>query len=254
MPLEDQFVEESQPAPPTSPAPPNVPPKDFHYSNQTPQRNGELPPRPTWEPTPPRTSQATSVTSSQMSHLTAVERSRILRVARMNPHLQFMAGPLLRYDTVDENGVWYGAALIVSAYLYSPVLLYSGSINVLLTAADSGSIYEPHPTLKYGWDPDPPPQDQGYQTVQKPPIDSSTHAFELGSHPADPDSALIPVATNGAQGNGRPNLGPNAQSRAALGQEIWVYAGHGGCVYIRYNLTLLFDPFAIEVLSRFGGS
>lgn len=28
-----------------------------------------------------------------------------------------MVGPLLRYDTVDENGLWHGAALIVSTYL-----------------------------------------------------------------------------------------------------------------------------------------
>lgn len=46
--------------------------------------------------------------------MTAVERSRNLRVARMDPILQFMAGPLLRYDTVDADGVWHGAALIVS--------------------------------------------------------------------------------------------------------------------------------------------
>ena len=30
-----------------------------------------------------------------------------------NPMLQLMCGPLLRYDTV-ENGVWYGAAMVVS--------------------------------------------------------------------------------------------------------------------------------------------
>jgi hypothetical protein len=36
---------------------------------------------------------------------------------KMNPYLQFMCGPLLRYDTVDEQGVWHGAALIVSESL-----------------------------------------------------------------------------------------------------------------------------------------
>jgi hypothetical protein len=41
------------------------------------------------------------------------ERSRNLRIAKMKPHLQFMVGPLLRYDTI-ENGIWRGAALIVS--------------------------------------------------------------------------------------------------------------------------------------------
>jgi hypothetical protein len=48
--------------------------------------------------------------------MTAVERSQVLRVARMNPHLQFMVGPLLRYDTIDEQGTWNGAVLIVSVY------------------------------------------------------------------------------------------------------------------------------------------
>ena len=33
----------------------------------------------------------------------------------MDPYLQFMCGPLLRYDSVDSDGVWHGAALIVSA-------------------------------------------------------------------------------------------------------------------------------------------
>jgi len=48
-----------------------------------------------------------------ISSMTATERSRNLRIAKMKPHLQLMAGPLLRYDTI-ENGVWRGAALIVS--------------------------------------------------------------------------------------------------------------------------------------------
>ena len=32
----------------------------------------------------------------------------------MEPRLQFMCGPLLRYDTNDEYGIWHGVALIVS--------------------------------------------------------------------------------------------------------------------------------------------
>lgn len=54
--------------------------------------------------------------NSMFANMSAVERSNNLRVARMNPYLQFMAGPLLRYDTVDERGVWRGAAMIVSKY------------------------------------------------------------------------------------------------------------------------------------------
>jgi hypothetical protein len=51
-----------------------------------------------------------------LAQLSAVERSHILRSVRMNPVLQYMVGPLLKYDTVDDNGVWHGACLIVSAY------------------------------------------------------------------------------------------------------------------------------------------
>jgi hypothetical protein len=56
---------------------------------------------------------SSSFNDHQLSRLTAAERSKNLRKRRMNPYLQFMCGPLLRYDTVDEHGVWHGAALIV---------------------------------------------------------------------------------------------------------------------------------------------
>lgn len=45
--------------------------------------------------------------------LSAVQRTKAYRTAHMNPALQFMVGPLLRYDTVDNEGIWHGAALIV---------------------------------------------------------------------------------------------------------------------------------------------
>ncbi|KAG1718505.1 hypothetical protein EDB19DRAFT_2031186, partial [Suillus lakei] len=51
-----------------------------------------------------------------LAQMPAVERSRAQRLARMEPHLQFMVGPLLRYDTVDETGLWRGAALIVNPH------------------------------------------------------------------------------------------------------------------------------------------
>ena len=50
----------------------------------------------------------------QLAQMSAVERSRNLKVRHMEPYLQVMAGPLLRYDTVDKQGVWRGAALLVS--------------------------------------------------------------------------------------------------------------------------------------------
>jgi hypothetical protein len=51
-----------------------------------------------------------------LAQLSPVERSQTfsLRKRIMQPYLQFMCGPLLRYDTVDEHGVWHGAVLIVS--------------------------------------------------------------------------------------------------------------------------------------------
>jgi hypothetical protein len=57
-----------------------------------------------------------SDSQNPLSQLSAVERSYALNVRKrmMNPYLQLMCGPLLRYDTVDEQGVWHGAALIVS--------------------------------------------------------------------------------------------------------------------------------------------
>ena len=57
-----------------------------------------------------------SFSQNPLSQLSPVERSHALNIRKrtMNPYLQFMCGPLLRYDTVDKYGVWHGAALIVS--------------------------------------------------------------------------------------------------------------------------------------------
>lgn len=59
-----------------------------------------------------------SVDENPIAQLSPVERSKRinLRKATMQPYLQFMCGPLLRYDRVDEHGVWHGAALIVSKW------------------------------------------------------------------------------------------------------------------------------------------
>jgi len=56
-----------------------------------------------------------ALASSTLPKMSAVERSNALKTARMNPQLMFMVGPLLRYDTVDKDGTWNGAILIVSA-------------------------------------------------------------------------------------------------------------------------------------------
>jgi hypothetical protein len=55
--------------------------------------------------------------SAYLAQLPPAERSRMQRAPRTDPYLQFMVGPLLRYDTVDENGLWHGAVMIVSAYV-----------------------------------------------------------------------------------------------------------------------------------------
>ncbi|KAL7411351.1 hypothetical protein BDY24DRAFT_364703 [Mrakia frigida] len=49
---------------------------------------------------------------------------------QMEPHLQFMAGPMLTYHTV-KDGVWRGAAMIVTA--------------------DAGSVMDPRPSLSLSW-------------------------------------------------------------------------------------------------------
>jgi hypothetical protein len=57
-----------------------------------------------------------SMDENPLAQLGPVERSQTLNLRKktMQPYLQYMCGPLLRYDTVDEHGVWHGAALIVS--------------------------------------------------------------------------------------------------------------------------------------------
>ncbi|KAF8232307.1 hypothetical protein L208DRAFT_1272706 [Tricholoma matsutake] len=151
-----------------------------------------------------------SVTSTQLTHMTAVERSQMLRVARLDPHLQFMVGPLLRYDTVDEHGVWHGAALIVTA--------------------DSGSIYDPHPHLTYEWDP----------TLR---ISSHTRpakcSFDLGPHPADPHSIVLPSSPSPASYYASNDNGMTNLSQSVPGQELWVYGGQGG--------TFTFWRFLIQI-------
>ncbi|KAH8833526.1 hypothetical protein DL96DRAFT_1456583 [Flagelloscypha sp. PMI_526] len=163
---------------------PPVPPKDFLGVPGLPRR-------------------VSSVPASRLANLSAVERSSRLRTARMNPHLQFMCGPLLRYDTVDSDGIWHGAALVVTA--------------------DSGSIYEPLPTLTYSWDPDAsvnqlkPNKSSGHK--------NSGNSFDLGPHPADPlaTSVAMPSASMLESADS-----VSMSSQSVVGEEIWVYGGYGG--------------------------
>ncbi|KAH7922819.1 hypothetical protein BV22DRAFT_1069793 [Leucogyrophana mollusca] len=191
------------PASPSPGTPPPVPPKPYRtgYFTHSPTHT-----RPNYSDYATGSSQleqtASTSTASHLSQLSPVERSRAQRIARMEPHLQFMVGPLLCYDTVDEDGLWHGAALIVTA--------------------DSGSVYEPYPVLTYQWDPEEPATPPG-----KP---RGARSFDLGPHPADPHAtALSGVAldsdTNNFNGDRKRN--PD-QTQHVTGQEIYVYAGNGG--------------------------
>ncbi|KAF9452283.1 hypothetical protein P691DRAFT_795246 [Macrolepiota fuliginosa MF-IS2] len=255
--------------PPPSPRPPPVPPKEgfpVHYGFPPP--TGEYPPpsdgfpshhnagypnipvphenTPTF-PLQPPTSQPIyppaqpTLTPETLAHLNAVERSQVLQVARMDPHLQFMCGPLLKYDTTDSHGLWHGAALIVTA--------------------DSGSVYDPHPKLTYEWDPHRPPPStlyaqsngtNGPHSVSPQTSTSSSgngngypsrgKSFDLGWHPADPHSTALPVSLispSVSASTTTGTLGSNANSEDAYGQEIWVYPGAGG--------TFTFWRFLIKV-------
>ncbi|KIM49433.1 hypothetical protein M413DRAFT_438618 [Hebeloma cylindrosporum] len=209
-PMDESFIGGFRNQPPPSPLPPPLPPKDFpHYA--VPQQHHQ-----------------STISTSQLAHMSAVERSQTLRVARMEPHLQFMCGPLLKYDTIDDHGIWHGAALIVTA--------------------DSGSIYDPHPALTYFWDPEqpipphhrrtttsfstvnPPPRpsfssfnggsptnpnnnfpvpehsNNGFHgpyspsssTISRPSGLAALHtatSYELGPHPADPHSTVLPMSS-----------------------------------------------------------
>ncbi|KAI0695432.1 hypothetical protein C8T65DRAFT_744000 [Cerioporus squamosus] len=195
--------------------PPPLPPKDASYF----RTDGRVPSNASWQEvsrTESTVSGTANSTYSMFANMSAVERSKHLRVARMSPYLQFMAGPLLRYDTVDEHGVWRGAAMIVTA--------------------DAGSVYEPVPVFTYNWDPNFTPNGKLKRHVS-----SRTHgkSFDLAPHPADPLSTVSPGSptANGEQnGNG---FHANIEQRRVEGQELYVYYGTGG--------TFTFWRFMIEI-------
>jgi hypothetical protein len=131
----------------------------------------------------------------------------------MEPQLQFMVGPLLRYDTVDAQGVWNGFALIVTS--------------------DAGSIYEPYPMLAYQWDPDAP------AILPPSPQQNGSH-FNLGPHPADPNASALPSPTS-THANGFPS--PNAQVQHVPGHEVWVYGGNEGTyTFWRFSIQIPLGP------------
>ena len=163
----------------------------------------------------PRRSASTSSYGSGLAQLSAVERSKILRSVRMDPVLQYMVGPLLKYDTVDEKDIWHGACLIVSKCNVGHILRALFLTITLYSAADAGSIYEPHPMLTYEWDPENPLQSTRRHQSNSP--------FDLGPHPADPHST---VSSLNVDSNSQHST--SHQNEHVPGHEIWVYEGIGG--------------------------
>ena len=158
-------------------------------------------------------------------------------------------------------------------------LICTASLFQFLLAADSGSIYDPHPTLSYSWDPDQSvPAHRGMSNSMYPSKSSGEHktdsesqryqpsshhlpsvaSYELGPHPADPHSTTLltsssqlnlPSGTNGhgatntsVKGNGSWNedrFGPGTCTERVSGQELWVYGGQSGFVILTLPANLI---------------
>lgn len=147
-----------------------------------------------------------SILREGLARLPPAERAKRQRTAHMNPSLHLMVGPLLRYDTIDQNGVWHGAALIVTA--------------------DSGSFYEPSPVLKYRW------QTEGSERLPGDPTTATFSQYHLAPHPADPHTVAVSPVANlipPDAGNMNGNLYNGLyRTQSVTGDEIYVYNGHWG--------------------------
>jgi hypothetical protein len=118
--------------------PPPPPPKDRHSALRFPgldtfSRSNTIDdsqaPRP-WVPAYPAMPKSPSVSAPDMSNMSAVERSKLQKTARMHPHLQFMCGPLLRYDDItDQRSIWRGFVMIVSTCYSTPGGWYIDSLT-----------------------------------------------------------------------------------------------------------------------------
>jgi hypothetical protein len=162
--------------------------------------------------------------------LSAVERADALNAPpRMNPHLQLMCGPLLRYDTVGSDGVWYGAAMVVTA--------------------DAGSQYDPHPMLHLEWDP-------------LRPVHVNANGYQRGRSIS---SLPSPMSPPGATGYPQPSPYPSEstvkpsdyppshayQQTDVPGHEIWVYQGPSGSfTFWRFLIQVPLGPNEMGVRYR----
>ncbi|KAI0303483.1 hypothetical protein B0F90DRAFT_1809674 [Multifurca ochricompacta] len=227
LPLDEGFIGGWNISSPPTPAPPTPPPKNGLNLGIPVGRPPPLSPHllqsgypfisvptPSFPSTPH--SLHPSVDGSEWSHLSAVERSQNLKKRRMSPYLQFMCGPLLRYDIMDEHGVWHGAALIVTA--------------------DIGSIYEPPPTFKYSWDPSQPASLKQHDV-------NNGHLVDLGPHPADPMAQPFRSPADGEEFQG-----PNTQEQRVFGREIYVYSGRGGTyTFWRFIIRIPLADFEMRI-------
>lgn len=158
-----------------------------------------------------------------LSQLSAPERSKALNFRKtvMQPYLQFMCGPLLRYDTIDEHGMWHGAALIVSEYSCFSLGLWMGanrSSGTSTAASDAGSTYEPYPTLRCRW---------GVQNSTPQHRQQNTQ----GTDDVDGPRLLTASPTSlrfGNQVNEEQLEGSHVQEQSILGAEVYVYSGRLG--------------------------
>lgn len=169
--------------------------------------------------------------SKRLAEMPPAERAMAQRIPQMSPLLQFMVGPLLRYDTIDMNGVWHGAALIVTA--------------------DAGSNYDPVPVLTYQWDPEEPGR------VPNSPTSSTFSKYELSPHPADPHATPLlaweDVAKTGTDEKGRPKActGTIDQTQRVVGQEIYVYSGRGGGTFTFWRFPIRIQLGANELCIKY---
>lgn len=167
--------------------------------------------------------------------LSAVERSNsYIPMAKMEPHLQVLCGPLLRYDTI-ENGVWYGAVMIVTA--------------------DAGSIYEPHPQVTLEHDPQNPltRMSSDPASYHSSPLSPTLSGFSHASHPSN----LYPGGP--AFLNAPPPVSPRSPSPSTkrsdvTAEELWVYNGpYGTCTFWRAMIQITLAPHEMGITYRVNG-
>lgn len=91
-----------------SPMPPELPPKDDIYKHSA----------------FPSSQTSSTITTGQLTTMTAVERSKILRIARMDPHLQVSASHLTQHNLAERlSSSWLDPCSSASHVRHSSVLV-----------------------------------------------------------------------------------------------------------------------------------